>query len=169
MATTRFLSRLIGLAALILSAAMFTDKAPMIAAIELMPQDRAAIFLLGVAGVVAGLAIVLTHNVWRQGVLPLVVTLVGWLVLVRGVALLVLPDQTLARLYAGVHFADYYYLYAVIPLALGAYLTWSGFAAVAPAPSKAKANTAATPPPAAAAKPKAPASAGNRRPQRRRR
>ncbi|HVC51543.1 MAG TPA: hypothetical protein VND87_05945 [Stellaceae bacterium] len=169
MATTQFLSRLIGLAALILSVAMFVDRAPMIAAIDLMAQDPAALLLLGIAGIVAGLAIVLTHNVWKRGVWPLVVTLVGWLILIRGILMVTLPAELIARIYAAVHLADYYYLYAVLPLALGAYLTWRGFSAI-PAPPLPRA-AAPTPPPAPKpAKPKAPAQpGGGGRPQRRRR
>ncbi|MGH7095748.1 MAG: hypothetical protein ACREFB_19730 [Stellaceae bacterium] len=163
MATTQFLSRLIGLAALILSGAMFVDKAPMLAAIDLMTHDRAALFLLGIAGIVAGLAIVLTHNLWSRGVWPLVITLVGWLILIRGILLVALPDALIARFYTAVHVADYYYLYAILPLALGAYLTWRGFAAVNPAAPAPK----AAPPPPPAVKPQP--AAGPRRPQRRRR
>lgn len=163
MATTRFLSRLIGLAALILSVAMFADKAPMLGAIDLMSQDRAATFLLGLAGVVAGLAIVLTHNVWSRGAGPLVVTLCGWFILVRGVLLVVLPAEAIGAIVRAMHYPDYYYLYAVIPLVLGAYLTWCGFAAASPAPAAPK--TAPAPP---AAKPQ-PAGGARRPPQRRRR
>jgi hypothetical protein len=171
MATTQFLSRLIGLATLILSVAMFADRAPMLAAIDLMSQDPAALLLFGIAGIVAGLAIVLSHNVWKQGVWPLVVTLVGWLILIRGILLVVLPAKLIVRIYAALHVADYYYLYAVLPLVLGVYLTWRGFSAI-PTPPPPRAMPA--PPPAA--KPKGQPQAGGtqaggsaRRPQRRRR
>ena len=172
MATTQFLSRLIGLATLILSGAMFADRAPMLAAIDLMAQDPAALLLLGIAGIVAGLAIVLTHNVWSQGVWPLVVTLVGWLILIRGILVVALPAELIARIYAAVHLADYYYLYAALPLALGAYLTWRGFSAI-PAPPPSRAVPAS---PSPVAKPKGQSQAGGtqaggsaRRPPRRRR
>jgi len=139
---TVFLSRLIGLATLILSAAMFAGKSPMVAAIELMAQDRAALFLLGIAGVVAGLAIVLTHNVWSKGLWPLVVTLCGWVILIRGALILVLPASILTGIVAALDFPDYVYVYAAIPLVLGAYLSWRGFV---PAAKPAKAPPAAAP------------------------
>lgn len=127
MATTRFLSRLIGLAALILSAAIFIDKPPMLAAIDLMNQDRGVLYLLGVGGVVAGLAIVLTHNIWSQGLWPLVVTLAGWLILIRGVLVLVLPAATIGRIVDGLGYGRYFHWYGILPLLLGAYLTYCGF------------------------------------------
>jgi hypothetical protein len=124
---TVFLSRLIGLAALILAVAMLVYQPPLLSAVELAGRDRAALFTLGAGGVVAGLAIVLTHNLWRQGLCPLVVTLIGWFMLIRGVLLIFLPTGFLLGLAAVAHFDDYFYLYAVIPLVLGAYLTWQGF------------------------------------------
>jgi hypothetical protein len=124
---TVFLSRLIGLAALILGAAMFVYEPPLLAAVELAARDRAALLTLGAGGVVAGLAIVLTHNVWRRGLCPLVVTVVGWFMLIRGVLLIFLPTGFLLQLAAISHFHDYFYLYAVGPLAIGVYLSWQGF------------------------------------------
>jgi hypothetical protein len=38
--------------------------------------------------VTTGLAIVIGHNVWSGGALPVIVTLFGWIILIRGVVLL---------------------------------------------------------------------------------
>jgi hypothetical protein len=43
--------------------------------------------------------------------------------------LIFLPTGFLLRLADESHFADYFYLYAAVPLALGVYLTWQGFIA----------------------------------------
>ena len=40
------------------------------------------LLIVGMIGLIAGLAIVLGHNVWYGGMLPVVVTLVGWLILI---------------------------------------------------------------------------------------
>jgi len=124
---TVFLSRLIGFAALLLGAAMLFDKAPLVAAVELAAEDRTALITLGAGGIIAGLAIVLTHNLWRQGLCALIVTLIGWFMLIRGVLMLFLPTGFLLRLADASHFGDYFYLYAAFPFAIGAYLTWQGF------------------------------------------
>jgi hypothetical protein len=39
------------------------------------------LFVVGVIAVAAGLAMVLGHNVWSGGVLPVVITLTGWLLI----------------------------------------------------------------------------------------
>jgi hypothetical protein len=126
---TVFLSRLIGLAALLLGVAMLIYQPPLIAAVELATRDRSALFTLGAGGIIAGLAIVLTHNFWRRGLCPLVVTLIGWFMLIRGVLLIFVPTSFLLDLDAGSHFRDYSYGYAAVPLTLGLYLSWQGFVA----------------------------------------
>jgi hypothetical protein len=124
---TAFLCRLIGLAALILGAAMLIYEPPLLSGVELAAHDRSALYMLGAGGVVAGLAIVLTHNIWRQGLCPLVVTVVGWFMLIRGMLMIFVPTDFLLWLAAVSHFHEYFYVYAVLPLVLGAYLTWQGF------------------------------------------
>ena len=125
---TVFLSRLIGLAALGLGCAMLLLKPPLLTAMGMAVDDRSILVLLGIGGVIAGLAIVLTHNVWSRGVWPLVVTLSGWLILLRGALVLILPAPMLTWAAAVSDYDDYFYLYAAFPLVLGAYLTYRGFA-----------------------------------------
>ena len=132
---TIYLSRLIGVVALIVGVAMLTDKVGVVAGLEHLGQDRTALLLLGFVRVTFGAGIVLIHNVWTRGVWPLVVTLTGWAMLVRGVMNLVLPVEVMAGLRAAAHAVDFYYVYAGIPLLLGAYLGLRGFSAALPAES----------------------------------
>jgi hypothetical protein len=73
-----------------------------------------------------GLAIVLGHNVWSGGPLPVLVTLFGWSQLVRGLLLLLLPADAQIAFFQALRLEDYFYLYAGIPLVVGAYLTYAG-------------------------------------------
>ena len=52
---------------------------------------------------------VLGHNVWSGGALPVVVTLVGWLILAKGLLPLYLPPETLTGMYAGIHFSSIFF------------------------------------------------------------
>jgi hypothetical protein len=77
---------------------------------------------------VAGLAMILGHNVWSGGVLPVVVTLVGWLTLIKSLLFLFLsPEAAVGFSLEGLHYEQLFYLYAAISLILGAYLTSGGF------------------------------------------
>jgi hypothetical protein len=155
---TVFLSRLIGLVALIIAVPMVLDKQSMMATFGLMVANRGLLMVLGIASVVAGAAIVLLHNVWRKGLWPLIATLCGWLLLLCGVLILFLPADVISGLVGALHVAEYFYAYAAIPLIVGAYLCLRGFTAT-PAPA------APAPPPAPVAKPQ---SGAQRRPRRRR-
>jgi hypothetical protein len=59
-----------------------------------------------------------------------VVTIVGWLTLIKGFMFLLLFSEDASGLYLGtLHYSQLFYLYMAICLVLGAYLTWGGFAA----------------------------------------
>ena len=86
------------------------------------------LFMAGIMGMTAGLAIVLSHNVWSGGVLPIIVTLFGWVSLIKGMLLLVLSSETESRVFVvGLHYEQHPNLYASFMLLLGAYLTYAGF------------------------------------------
>jgi hypothetical protein len=78
--------------------------------------------------VVAGLAMVLVHNVWCGGALPIIVTLAGWLTLIKGLLFLFLPaDVAVGFFLGGLHYEHLFYLYAAMCFVLGAYLAYGGF------------------------------------------
>jgi hypothetical protein len=126
---TRFLSRLIGLYLILISLAMAVHKQATVELMNAIVRSAPELFISGVIAVAAGLAIVLGHNVWSGGVLPVVVTLTGWLILVKGVFLLVLsPEGTYQFFLARMQYERFFDLYTAIPLLLGVYLTYAGFA-----------------------------------------
>ena len=75
---------LIGLFTLIVAGSMLAEKPRAMEMVRAFLQDRPALLVLGVLGTAAGLAIVLGHQRWTGGVLPLVVTVIGWVILIRG-------------------------------------------------------------------------------------
>jgi hypothetical protein len=85
-------------------------------------------FFLGVVTFSAGLAMVLAHNHWSGGALPIIVTVVGWATLIKGVLLLTLAPEAEAALFLqGLRYQEFFHLYAAISLAIGIYLTLGGF------------------------------------------
>jgi hypothetical protein len=86
-----------------------------------------ALYLAAVFTLVAGLAMVLGHNVWSGGALQVVVTLVGWTALIKGLLSLFLTPGTLGDSLGVLHYEQLFYLYAAIALILGVYLTYGGF------------------------------------------
>jgi vacuolar-type H+-ATPase subunit I/STV1 len=96
-------------------------------AVTTLVHSPAALLTFGVIVLAAGLAIVLSHNVWSGGTLPVVVTLVGWLILIKGLLLVFLPPEGVASYLAALRYQELYYPYAAITLIIGAYLTYGGF------------------------------------------
>jgi len=71
---------------------------------------------------------VLAHNIWSGSVLAVVVTLIGWMALIKSLFFLFLPHEMEAGLFLRqLHYQQLFYVYAAISLVLGAYLTYCGF------------------------------------------
>ena len=128
---TIYLSRLIGLLTLIAALSMLADKPQAIDTVRAVIQDRSALLILGMLGTAAGLAVVLGHQVGSRGVLPVLVTAIGWIVLIRGTILLFLSQHATARLVDWFRFEEFFYLYVGFAAALGFYITVHGFSAAA--------------------------------------
>jgi hypothetical protein len=129
MARTIYLSRLLGLFLLVLAAAEVTQRATLAVTAMELASSPALLLISGMLTLVAGLAMVLGHNVWRGGAMAVVVTVLGWLLLVKGVALVVIPPAAWGGSVHASGFADLYGWYGVLPLVLGGYLTFAGFRA----------------------------------------
>jgi hypothetical protein len=125
---TRFLSKLIGLYLILISVAMAIHKQATVDTMNALVRNAPELLVTGMIAVAAGLAIVLGHNVWSGGARPVIVTLTGWLVLIKGVLLLFLsPQGTYRFLLLGPHYEHFFYQYTAISFVFGVYLTGAGF------------------------------------------
>ena len=125
---TVFLAKLLGLYLIVISVTMFAHAQATVEILKAIVQDRPLLFMSGLMGVTAGLAIVLVHNVWSGGILPIIVTLFGWASLIKGILLLLLSPETESRVFiVGLGYEEHPNLFAVFALLLGAYMTYSGF------------------------------------------
>jgi hypothetical protein len=101
----------------------------MVDAVNALIRSPPLVLLAGVFAVAVGLGLVIGHNVWSGGTLPVVITLVGWASLIKGVALLELPPGQMAKLYEALRYERFYLGYVAVTLALGLYLTIAAFTA----------------------------------------
>jgi hypothetical protein len=124
---TIYLSKLIGLYCLLISLGMVTHKQATLNTVSLAVHDSPVILILGAFTLAIGLALVVGHNVWSGGAMPVIVTLIGWLTLFKGLAFLFLSPDSLVAYFQMVHYAQMFYVYLAIDLVLGAYLTYAGF------------------------------------------
>ena len=125
---TLFLSRLIGLYCILVALSMITRRQATLESVTALLHDPSMIFVLGAITLIAGLAMVLTHNIWSRGALAVIVTLVGWITLIKSLSFLFLPPQIEAGLFLKrLHYEQLFYPYCAFSLVLGIYLTYSGF------------------------------------------
>lgn len=125
---TVFLSRLIGLYCVLAALSMVIRKESIIETVTALLHDSALMFLLGILTLVVGLAMVLGHNVWSGGASAVVVTLVGWLTLLKGLAFLFIPPSLEARFFLDtLQYARFFYFYMALSFSIGIYMTYEGF------------------------------------------
>ena len=124
---TLFIAKLIGLMFLVFSLLMATNKRVTLAGIDELVRSRGLMVIGGSLNLAAGLAIILGHQIWSGGVLTVVITLIGWLVALRGIVWLFTPQEKLTQYYEALHFEQKYYVATAITGALGLYLSIAGF------------------------------------------
>ncbi len=125
---TIFLSRLIGLYCIVIAVSMMTRRQATVETVTALLQNPSMMLIVGIITLAAGLAVVLAHNIWSGSALVVVVTLVGWITLIKSLFFLFLPPEMEAGLFLGqLHYRQLFYMYTAISLVLGIYLTYGGF------------------------------------------
>lgn len=88
--------------------------------------SRALIFMAGFLALLAGLAIVNTHNHWVAG-WPVIVTVFGWLAVIGGIIRIAFPGITKTIAEAMLARAAVLRLLSLLQVLLGAYLMSKGY------------------------------------------
>jgi hypothetical protein len=124
---TLFLAKLIGSALLIFGVAMGSRKAAIVATANRAIHDSGMALLSGALRLIGGLAIVLGHDIWTGGALPVAITMFGWLMLISGLILLFAPQAKLVEFYDAMRFEQRYATYVAITFLFGLYFFVAGF------------------------------------------
>jgi hypothetical protein len=127
MPLTLFLAQLLGVLFIVVGLSMWFQKKLLLDAVQLIIHNRVVVYLMGFVGVVAGLALILAHNLWSAGFLALVITLIGWITLFRGLIALFASQNFLKKILHLIKFEKNYYLIVMFVLILGIYLSYAGF------------------------------------------
>src|SRR3981189_934522 len=94
-ATSKMIAALIGPTLAAISASMLLNFRSFPQLAEQISRDPGLIFLSGILLFVAGLAIVRAHNSWAGG-WPVLVTVLGWVAVLGGLARMLFPTQLAA-------------------------------------------------------------------------
>lgn len=85
-----FIAKLVGVVYIALGLGMLFNSTYYKKAMKEMMSNASFIMLAGMLSLVLGVVIVLAHNVWESSWV-VIITILGWLALVKGVLLLVFP------------------------------------------------------------------------------
>jgi hypothetical protein len=124
---TKYFARLIGLWVVLTVLGIAANRQASFDALNAFFSDPALMWITGIFTVLVGLVIVVAHNYWTGGVLPVLVTLYGWVALIKGLLFVWLPSSAQTEFYRALHFEKFYGVYFVVALALGGYLVYGGF------------------------------------------
>ncbi|QGM46295.1 hypothetical protein [Methylocystis heyeri] len=97
-ALTLFLAKLIGALLATLAAAMVARAKEMAEIAQRAVADPMIVMFSGVLRTGFGLAIVIGHDIWSGGALPVAVTLFGWALYLSGLLLLFASQERLQRI-----------------------------------------------------------------------
>ncbi len=127
MPLTYFYAEIFGFLYGALGLAMLINRNMMKQATHDLLEHRGTLMMTGFVTLFLGLVVVLTHNIWNAGVLAFVVTLIGWAMVVKGAAFLLVPPAGLRGLYRAEMIEKLWSLIGIIVFVVGAYLAYSGF------------------------------------------
>jgi hypothetical protein len=94
MEITIVLAQILGIMFVVLGLSMLFQKKETILVMEEMIQNKTFMWMGGFLALIMGAVIVALNNVWTSG-LPLFVTIIGWLSLIKGAFLLIFPGVTI--------------------------------------------------------------------------
>ena len=125
MALSLFLAKAIGVGLMVIAASMLVNRKN----IDLLFDaylSPSAVYITGVVEVFLGTMMVFAHNIWVAD-FRLVITLIGWILLLRGVGRTFAPERIPAVLEKFKALRSVFTPLLLVVFCVGAYLTYAGF------------------------------------------
>ena len=126
MTLTAYIAQLLGLYLVLSGVLMIVREQAMMVLVPKFVDSPPFLYFLGSLRVLIGLAIVLAHNLWI-GTLGTVMIAFGWVTLLRGIAMLLLPAETERKILIIFSRGNVWYATAIIAIVLGGWLAYAGF------------------------------------------
>ena len=126
MDVTLFLAQIMGVYFVVVGVGALLNPARMKGAMQEAKRSYLLPYFDGAIALVVGLLIVLNHNVW-DGLLETLVSLVGWIAVVEGVLMMLLPQKTISGMMEAMMGAQMARLMGVVATVVGLYFVYNGF------------------------------------------
>jgi drug/metabolite transporter (DMT)-like permease len=122
---TVVLAQIFGILFVVLGVSMVVNKKGAAAALVEFGQNQGFLWLAGLIALVMGAVLVTLSNVWMSGLLALVVTIIGWLVLVKGIFILWFQNAA-AKLYGKYTTSKLLIWWGIVIFVIGLVLLYKG-------------------------------------------
>jgi hypothetical protein len=96
---TVFLAKFFGVVWFVTCAVCLARPKAILEAANSMAESPGVLLVSGIFTMAGGVATVIGHNIWSGGALPVAVTLLGWVMLIKGFVLMALPPDLLISSY----------------------------------------------------------------------
>jgi hypothetical protein len=126
MDVTIVLAQIFGILFAVLGLSMVVNRKGMSAAMTEMSQNPGFLWVLGFIALAMGTVFVVLSNTWTSGLLALIVTVIGWLILIKGVFILWFPNAA-AALYRKCNTGSMLVWWGIIAFIIGLVLLYKGF------------------------------------------
>lgn len=125
MSTSEFIAGLMGPTLITIALSVLINQTRFSELVEQVERNYSIIFFAGIVMLVAGLAVVQTHNIWHGW--PVIITILGWLLIIGGLIRTLFAPRisTVARPF--VEQPMVVLLALLVALAVGAFLTMKGY------------------------------------------
>jgi uncharacterized membrane protein len=126
MENSLLLAKFIGLYIILIGTGLLLNQKTFRQIMEDFPKNHSLVFVTGLLTFVAGLSIVLFHNIWVKD-WRVIITLFGWIAVIKGAWLVLLPE-TLSK--TTKFYSDNFKLVLIpwfIMLLVGFFLTFKGY------------------------------------------
>ena len=127
MDTSIFLAKLMGPIFVIIGVGLFLNRERYLAVVDEVILSKTLLYVFGVMALTGGLAVLLTHNVWVWD-WPVVITIIAWLMVVRGSLRIVIPQQ-IEAIAKGMtdQLPTLLLISDMIVISVGLFLSWKGY------------------------------------------
>jgi hypothetical protein len=127
MTLTLLLAKVFGLALIAIGIALIIYRDHYAQMTRDFIQQRLLRTVISFSEMVAGLFIIIGHNIWSP-VPAAVITIIGWMFVLEGGSYLLLPEKYTTRFISAVNRPQFFIASGIIGIVLGIYLTDYGFA-----------------------------------------
>jgi len=126
MGMTFFIAKILGALYMVIGIGVLLNVKTYMKMMDDFINNAALIYVTGVGVLIGGFAIVLTHNVWVLD-WPVIITIMGWSALLKGIALIVFPDAMISLTKKFITMRKTLIADIIFVIILGSFLTAKGF------------------------------------------